>query len=381
MPECEYYLDRPTLTKSQIESMVVDIQRSIDDPNSSFNTKIKGQENYQILLEEKQEDIKTLKELHKTAPENTKEEPIIITQEYLNNNELARVLAQSKETSKVMAYVWMNANEYEKKRINAVMMYPTYNYKTLEQGTEYISPVDTDVEAITPPPLTITQDVAIKLAEETVSALGIDDMQMNYCYLKQNDYEGSYEVFFTKTYDGVPLTYTLNDTGSDTGMTESVYSYPWRSERLHLSINDCGVTFLNWISPSKEVETLASDVQLLPYDTIVGNLKNQLEYKYTWIDDDSELGKDIINRNIYITEISLGMMRVSIKDTVDRYMVIPVWDFFGYYSNIYPEGYEDAKHLNLNEYNEAFFYKEMQAHSLITINAIDGSVIDRSLGY
>ena len=72
------------------------------------------------------------------------------------------------------------------------------------------------------------------------------------------------------------------------------------------------------------------------------------------------------------------MMRIKEKDK-DSYLLIPVWDFFGSCTDKYPDDYEDVMQIGLDDNNE-ITYKEF-ARSLLTINAIDGSVIDRGLGY
>ena len=65
---------------------------------------------------------------------------------------------------------------------------------------------------------------------------------------------------------------------------------------------------------------------------------------------------------IKIEQIKLGMMRCRLSES--RYVYLPVWDFIGdctYKIDDIPDG----------EYNVSF----------LTINAIDGSIIDRVAGY
>ena len=50
-------------------------------------------------------------------------------------------------------------------------------------------------------------------------------------------------------------------------------------------------------------------------------------------------------------------------------MLVPVWDFFGNYERTLNEG-EGPADKDTERYN-----------SLLTINAVDGTVIDRGLGY
>jgi hypothetical protein len=59
--------------------------------------------------------------------------------------------------------------------------------------------------------------------------------------------------------------------------------------------------------------------------------------------------------------------------------MIPVWDFFGYYADVYPEGYQTDRQIGLNENNEDIHYEF--AESMLTINAYNGTIIDRGVGY
>ena len=68
------------------------------------------------------------------------------------------------------------------------------------------------------------------------------------------------------------------------------------------------------------------------------------------------------NNSLHIDRIELGYMCMQMKDDPARYQLIPVWDFFGTYS-VSGEVYSH--------------YMEPR----VTINAVDGTVIDRNYGY
>ena len=63
--------------------------------------------------------------------------------------------------------------------------------------------------------------------------------------------------------------------------------------------------------------------------------------------------------NVEIGKITLGLMRIQNKDDEDNYTLIPVWDVF------------EKNTLN----------GQIDTMSMMTINAMDGSVIDRTVGY
>jgi hypothetical protein len=64
-----------------------------------------------------------------------------------------------------------------------------------------------------------------------------------------------------------------------------------------------------------------------------------------------------------ITKVKLGLMRV-LEQNKDTGLIIPVWDFFG------SQTWEGQSYKN-----------DDPSHSFLTINAIDGSIINREAGY
>jgi hypothetical protein len=68
-----------------------------------------------------------------------------------------------------------------------------------------------------------------------------------------------------------------------------------------------------------------------------------------------------------ITSIRFGYTRVRDADVYDEGLLVPAWDFYG--ELVYdPEG-------------DAPEYRFMYDESMFTINAVDGSIIDRQQGY
>ena len=64
-----------------------------------------------------------------------------------------------------------------------------------------------------------------------------------------------------------------------------------------------------------------------------------------------------------MNRVHLGLMRIKAKDTRGEGLLIPVWDFWG--TRDFP--------ADSGEY--------VDEQILLTVNAIDGTVIDRDLGY
>ena len=69
------------------------------------------------------------------------------------------------------------------------------------------------------------------------------------------------------------------------------------------------------------------------------------------------------NVTIDVSAVKLRYTRISEKDSFDTGLLVPVWDFIGTKTDQYGNG------------------NDVRGAVLMSINAIDGSVIDRNLGY
>ncbi len=120
-------------------------------------------------------------------------------------------------------------------------------------------------------------------------------------------------------------------------------------------------------------EVLNSYIEILEFTAIQDIVREQIRINT----DLMEINSDIIQKRIHIDKIVLGLTKVMQKDSNGKFILIPTWSFFGYevnkYSRQQPGGYI------LDENNEYKYYAV--GRSFLTINAIDGSVIDPALGY
>jgi len=147
------------------------------------------------------------------------------------------------------------------------------------------------------------------------------------------------------------------------GVDGQEYRAPWNQEVIQVVVSEDGIIEFNWEFPSIIYETVNENVAIKPYEEIQAIAKNQLERLLSA--DDFALNKQ--EKTIYINKVILNYMRVAKKDEIDRYYYLPVWDFVG----------EIVK-----ENTEAEIDKMPTSNiSFLTINAIDGSIINRELGY
>lgn len=346
------------LTKSQIENRIFQLKNQLNNPNSDFNNpeEYESEEEYNSNQQRVKDQIEELEKLYETAPKTIENVPLSITEDKLQDGLGGFVFADNNE-DKIRFFI--SDNDAEKGRVNSFTCF--YPRSRAVEGDQN--------------PHEISESTAGEMAKQIVADLGADDMELNriidWDVYSENGYK-KYDVVFTKSYDDITETYTVQEQGQ-TDIDEKIYTFPWFYEKILVTVDNYGVANIRWLSPSKEKEVLSENVKIIDLEEAMSLFKKNIEYKAAW-NDDNEF---ILSRQLYIDEIRLGMMRVSVKDSIDSYMVIPVWDFFGYsvdkYSEPQPGGWQ------LDENNE--FVNKVNGHSFLTINAIDGSIIDRNLGY
>ena len=136
---------------------------------------------------------------------------------------------------------------------------------------------------------------------------------------------------------------------------------------------------LQWQAPSVLKEELNENVSMLPFEDMMEIFAQQFENNYAHV---SEYGAEYITKREYtIDRIALNYMTVARRNS-DEYLVVPVWDFFSsavytysddYMTEVYDHYILDENNQRIVDYGDNF--------SFLTINAIDGTVIDRALGY
>jgi hypothetical protein len=94
-----------------------------------------------------------------------------------------------------------------------------------------------------------------------------------------------------------------------------------------------------------------------------------------WLNKEDD--PDIIGRIVNVRKIELGGMRIISRDKKNEYLYVPVWSFFGDVTSRYAFGKGDVNQLN----DKGEFTDRQLFQCVLTINAIDGSIINRAQGY
>ena len=266
---------------------------------------------------------------------------------------------------------------YEKFSVwNAGVSYTEANYSRTSQahsdgggyteGVNYTTPdrspalfENVDLSAI--PDIAVTEEEAVALCGNVVAALGLEDMTLcsarkEYASKDPPDHMG-WIVRYTRAVNGVPVTYTdvegLGEGGAESEENGS-YQVSWPYERLAFLVNDAGLAAMNWDSPYAIGETVTADSALLPFSDVMDIFEKMCLVEH-----------DGLEGTVKVEDIRLGYTRIRERDKRASGLLVPAWDFFGVME------YADRDRVSDNDPDRSF----------LTINAVDGSIIDRNQGY
>lgn len=168
----------------------------------------------------------------------------------------------------------------------------------------------------------------------------------------------AYCFVYTREVGGVPITYeyTNVEASKDTAMAPAP-----GTESILLTIHGDRIFNFIWKNPCAIGNVLQPSAELLPFEQIMSVFGTIAPLSVQSTETDKAL-KNSYSNGMYIKEIRLGYMPVLCKDNPNQWELRPVWDFMG--SRILPR--ETYDHVG---------------SSLLTIDAIDGTVIDREYGY
>lgn len=165
----------------------------------------------------------------------------------------------------------------------------------------------------------------------------------------------SYTVRCVRQVNGVPVT---SDTLSS--YLDDAYARQWYYESFTVEVCKDGICAVEWSSPYTVTEIVAEDTALLPFSEVEQVIGRMFRARH-------DPGPDSAARFAYtVDRIVLSLRRIAEPGGVESGLLVPVWDVYGACESAYPG--EPAVTLE-------------SAASLLTVNAIDGSVIDLDRGY
>jgi hypothetical protein len=204
----------------------------------------------------------------------------------------------------------------------------------------------------------------------------------------------AYKLFCVRLVNGVPASY-INSTsttgdfsGSENGtvlLEEFSNSASWGYEAMTISINKEGIFEVHWNSPLEVTETVNEDSQLLPFSDVQGIYEKMMSVTYDVKDAYQSMpysdmpnaadnisgfsynaGDDIVPGVAFeVDRVTLSLHRIAEQNSFENGLLIPAWNFYGKKTETFSDGYSQS----------------VVSNSMMTINAIDGTVIDILKGY
>lgn len=170
------------------------------------------------------------------------------------------------------------------------------------------------------------------------------------------EYNEGYVFCYTPVIEGVPQLHIYTDTAEANNYGKLPFS-----NRLYITVTDEGLFNIRWNGVEDYGDKRAC--ALLPFEQIMSVAQDILPLAH--VEQEQLYGSDA---RLWVERITLSYCRVQKRNSPDEYMLIPVWDFIGHSG--YIRNGEEIHHdqIAVNE-------------TLLTISAIDGTVVDRSYGY
>lgn len=217
-------------------------------------------------------------------------------------------------------------------------------------------------------PVTISQEAAIQMADDFLARIGIEDFQyydgglynevLDLRYKPDVDggvYRKEYILSYMRNIDGAFVTFDASGKHQEGWNGSDYVKKDWGIECMEFRINDSGIVGFDYFFPLTIVETVVEQSNMKTFEEVRSNFETMVT-----VVNATDLEENV-SVSIDVDRVILGYARISEVDSYDTGLMVPVWDFKG-------------KKTDSFGWNTTY-------GSIMTINAIDGSVIDREAGY
>jgi hypothetical protein len=234
---------------------------------------------------------------------------------------------------------------------------------------QYYEDSERNLEDLTQTPVTISEEDAKAMADEFLEKMGIEDFELSesgkYSEMKYGDslgYQTCYILQYMRVLDGTMVTFDSISKHEEGWVGDSYVKYDWPIESIEFRINDDGIVGFDYNAPLEVTETVVDKSAIKSFDEIKDTFEEMILIANAAEYDNDETVKLDIN------QVVLGYARISEEDSYDTGLMVPVWDFKG-------------SKIDCFESNDNVIENYVLYGGLMTINAIDGTVIDREIGY
>lgn len=230
----------------------------------------------------------------------------------------------------------------------------------------------------------ITKDEAIAQGDALIQELGLTHMVLDNAQLADN---GTWQLYYVPTVNGLRLpSIPIRTEDSIEGYSHTEYwdyscweeenadTVYWPMECIYLDVGKEGVLSFRWFNPATEPVVKQTQTSLLPFEEIAAIADAMLPvvvigpHESRSLVEIDQINGDTSYVDVNITKVSLSLMRIRDKGSLHG-TIVPVWDFWGsrdWYGFEGPYGQKGS---------------QITTQPMLTLNAIDGSVVSRMFGY
>ena len=212
----------------------------------------------------------------------------------------------------------------------------------------------------------ITADAARRLVEDALALLGnthyeivsvrpADQGLRDRFHSDTGVDDGSFQITLRPMYEGIPVYDWNSYYGSDSAAQKAGLSFAQLpiKESLGAEVRGGQLVTLSWLDPLEVLGTENENVTLLPFERIMEIFEKQV-FMNVYLSGGE--------RTVKVTDVYFSYRCVKVKDS-DQYYLLPAWDFVGYDTLIAGKGPVKWK------------------DSILSVNAVDGSILNDLLGY
>ena len=160
-----------------------------------------------------------------------------------------------------------------------------------------------------------------------------------------------YRLYYAREVSGMLVTPSSLTGAREASAENPVLPY----EKLVVDVTREGITRVDWANAIEVTGQIAEDCELLTFDQVMDIFATVAPLSIQSMEGEG-------NNTLTVTRATLGYMCLQERGKPTSYRLVPVWDFYGIRTF-------------------AREYYDQHNWSYLTINAIDGTIIDRDLGY
>jgi hypothetical protein len=410
----EVYEPRTCLTKGEIEEKVLKLQQILADPENSKSDGLTSGDP-EIVAQTKalfENRIQLYLQQHEDAPAEYCPERAVLQfmpakyyedaamyeeraarWEDDGDSESVQLIDQYENGQKIVVDADLDGGYYGRLTVSnykgeQIQWSKLYFIKSQVLNQNIFAPM-LDYENIDQSRTSLTEEEALAKMADVITAMGFENMVLfdygahtrhkfdeNNQVIEGEDTIFGYYATFQRQYSGVktidnPHLYVVY---------ENLYAPRYDGEYIYVNIVGDEIAEFIWKNPVKQIESENTNVELISFDKIIEAFKAQTALEYNMVgmayrqSEDESFVENFKSGLIHVTKMELGMVRIAIRDQPGKYRMVPAWKFYGF-EHLLRKDEQNAEELTYSYEHDSL------CEELLTINAVDGTVIDAELGY